>query len=86
MQNVRAVFNRNFMVIMVLLAFFAFNVGSSFAQSASLDIDADLFINSINSWLSMAIALVAIGVGIAGAFALARYVGRMILDAFNGKI
>lgn len=58
----------------------------SFAQSATLEIDSDVFINSINLWLGMAISIVAIGVGIAGAFALARYVGQMILSAFSGKI
>lgn len=70
------------LALVVLIA----SVAPSFAQSATLDIDADTFITSINTWLSMAIAITAIGVGIAGAFALARYVGRMILDAFNGKM
>jgi hypothetical protein len=74
-------FYRYLLIAIVVLSI----AGSAFAQS-TLEIDANSFIASINTWLAMAISITAIGVGIAGAFALARYVGRMILDAFGGKM
>ena len=59
----------------------------TFAQSSStVDLDASVFISAINTWLPMALSIGAIGVGIAGAFALMKYVGKMIIDAFNGRV
>lgn len=53
------------------------------AQS-SLEVNTDVFIDGINSWLATAMPIAAIGVGISGAFALAGYVGNMIVKAFRG--
>ncbi|MEO0564850.1 MAG: hypothetical protein AAF125_22275 [Chloroflexota bacterium] len=58
----------------------------TFAQSDTITVDTGLFISEINNWLPMALTITAIGVGIAGGFALAGMVGRMIVNAFNGRI
>ena len=60
--------------------------GSSFAQSDAISVDTSMFIAAINQWLPMAMTIAAIGVGIAGGFKLASFVGRMIVDAFDGKL
>jgi hypothetical protein len=74
--------NKYFVTIAVLMMV----AGASFAQSASIDIDTDTFITAINQWLPMAITIAAIGVGIAGGFKLAQFVGRMIVNAFDGRL
>lgn len=56
------------------------------AQSATIDIDTDTFINAINQWLPLALTITAIGVGIAGGFKLAMFIGRMLINAFDGRI
>lgn len=80
--------NRQTLVTMlVVFALLVVSVASVAAQSSStITIDTGAFILGINTWLPMAISIIVIGVGIAGAFALARFVGRMIVDAFDGKI
>lgn len=60
--------------------------GLSFAQTASIDIDTDVFIGAINQWLPLALTITAIGVGIAGGFKLAMFIGRMLINAFDGRI
>lgn len=55
----------------------------SFAQSVSLNVNTDDFINAINQWMTLAVGIIVIGVGIRGAFALANYVGDMIINAFS---
>lgn len=74
--------NKTLRYALVTVLIFAMSV-SSFAQSVDLEIDTDEFITSINLWLGLAVSIVVIGVGIKGAFALARMVGDMITDAFN---
>lgn len=81
--GVRNVFTSRYFVTLAILVFSAM---PAFAQSVSVDVDTDTFISAINQWLPLALALTAIGVGIAGAFALANMVGRMIIDAFNGRV
>lgn len=83
--NVRSYWanNRLFVRSMVIAIVVASLVGGVFAQSVDLDIDTNDFITAINLWLGLAISIVVIGVGIKGAFALARMVGDMIVDAFN---
>jgi len=58
----------------------------TFAQSDTITVDTGEFIQGINTWLPMAIDIVVIGVGIAGGFALAKFIGNMIIDAFNGRL
>ena len=70
---------------MIVSALFLTVAGSGFAQSLDLEIDAADFISSINIWLALAVSVVVIGVGIRGAFALAKYVGDMIVNAFEGR-
>lgn len=60
--------------------------GSAFAQSAAIEIDTDTFINAINQWLPLALTITAIGVGIAGGFKLAMFIGRMLINAFDGRL
>lgn len=55
------------------------------AQSDTISIDTGTFITEINNWIGVAIAIVAIGVGISAAFALAQYVGNMFVSAFSGR-
>ena len=70
----------------VLLAVL-FSVGAPvLAQSDSIQFDTGTFIAEINNWLPMAISIAAIGVGIAGGFKLAQFVGRMIINAFDGRL
>lgn len=71
---------------MILVLVLAIAVAPSFAQTATIDINTDDFINQINNWLPMAITIAAIGVGIAGGFKLAQFVGRMIVNAFDGRL
>lgn len=61
-------------------------MGASHAQSTTIEFDPDIFIAAINQWLPMSMSIQAIGVGIAGAFALAGVVGLMIVNAFRGRI
>lgn len=70
--------------IVVMLALFMASV--SMAQSSTIDIDTNSFIDAINQWLPMAVTIAAIGVGIAGGFKLAQFVGRMIVNAFDGRL
>jgi hypothetical protein len=56
------------------------------AASVTLDINTDDFITGINDWLVVALPIVAIGVGISGAFAIALFIGRMIINAFKGTV
>ena len=56
------------------------------AQSDAITVDTGAFIAASNQWFPMAVQIITIGVGIAGAFALAQYVGRMILGALQGKM
>ena len=74
--------NRVNVTLFVLMAM----VVPAFAQSDTIEIDSGLFIEQINIWLIMAMGIVAIGVGISGAFALSKMVGRMIVDALNGRM
>lgn len=71
-----------FTLAFVLSAF----AGSTFAQTTTIEVDTDMFITSINTWLPMAMTIAAIGVGIAGGFKLAQFIGRMIVDAFDGRL
>lgn len=72
-----------FVVAMMLVFSLA---ASAFAQSETISISTGEFIAAINQWLPMAMTIAAIGVGIAGGFKLARFVGRMIVDAFDGRL
>lgn len=83
MQQLRNVFTSKWFLLALCLTLVS---ASAFAQSATIEINTDDFINSINQWLPMAITIAAIGVGIAGGFKLAGYVGRMIVNAFDGRI
>ena len=76
---------RNMMFLLVSL-FVLVSAVPAFAQSDTISIDTGVFISQINNWLGMAIGVIAIGVGIAGAFALAQFVGSMIINAFNGRV
>lgn len=70
-----------------LLVALILSIGAvSQAQSASIDIDTDTFINAINQWLPLALTITAIGVGIAGGFKLAMFIGRMLINAFDGRL
>jgi ABC-type spermidine/putrescine transport system permease subunit II len=73
-------------VIKVIVVAFVLVLGvvPAFAQSVSLNVQTDDFINSINLWLPLAIAVVVIGVGITSAFNLAEYIGDMFNRAFRG--
>lgn len=79
---------RNWLIAFTLAFMIAAFGGSTFAQTtpATISVDTDQFINAINQWLPMAITIAAIGVGIAGGFKLAQFVGRMIVDAFDGRL
>lgn len=66
-----------FMILMMLAV-------PAMAQESTLTVDTGVFIDGINSWLGTAMPIAAIGVGISGAFALAGYVGGMIVKAFRG--
>ena len=71
-----------FVMAMVIVATMS---GATFAQSDIVALDTDIFITQINQWLPMALQIVAIGVGIAAAFALAGMVGMMLVNAFKGR-
>ncbi len=77
--------SRLFLVYAALMATLVAAV-PTFAQSDTLTVDTGAFIAAINDWFPMAVSIITIGVGIAGAFALARFVGRMILDALSGNM
>lgn len=74
-----SVLSSRFMLVFMILMLAA----PAFAQS-TLNVDTAVFIEGINSWLATAMPIAAIGVGISGAFALAGYVGNMIVKAFRG--
>jgi len=74
------------LTMLLTLAFSLVLAVPTFAQSDTISVDTGVFISQINAWLPMALTVVAIGVGIAGAFALALFVGRMLLNAFNGRM
>jgi hypothetical protein len=78
----RFMLNKYYLLAM-LIALFSVAVS---AQSATIDIDTDTFINAINQWLPLALTITAIGVGIAGGFKLAMFIGRMLINAFDGKL
>ncbi|MEO1442446.1 MAG: hypothetical protein AAFV33_18745 [Chloroflexota bacterium] len=69
-------------VMMTILFTLVTGVG---AQSDTINIDTGVFISEINNWLPLAITIAAIGVGVSGAFALALFVGRLLVNAFNGR-
>jgi hypothetical protein len=71
---------------MLLAMLMALAISPVAAQSATISFDTDTFINSINQWLPMAVSIAAIGVGIAGGFKLAQFIGRMIINAFDGRL
>jgi hypothetical protein len=73
-------------VLVMVLSVSLMSALPAMAQSDTITVDTGAFISEINNWFPMAVSIAAIGVGIAGAFALARFVGRMILDAFNGRM
>ena len=77
--------SREFLVYMALIVLVVAAV-PAFAQSDTLTVDTGAFITAINDWFPMAVSIITVGVGIAGAFALARFVGRMILDALSGNM
>ncbi len=74
------------LIILLVLAFALVLAVPTFAQSDTITVDTGVFISQINTWLPMALTITAIGVGIAGAFALAMFVGKMLLNAFNGRM
>lgn len=74
---------RHYLIAMLVIMVVA---GASMAQTASIDIDTDTFINAINQWLPLALTITAIGVGIAGGFKLAMFIGRMLINAFDGRL
>lgn len=78
--------NRKFTLLVMVVVVMAVAVTPAFAQTSTILVDTDQFIGAINSWLPMALSIMAIGVGIAGAFALAKFVGNMIIGALSGKI
>lgn len=70
----------------LLLLVMAIAVAPIFAQSDTITVDTGMFIGAINNWLGMAMSIIAIGVGISGAFALAVFVGNMIVGALRGNM
>ncbi len=78
--------NKKSFLILLLVIMTLVMVAPTFAQSDSITVDTGVFISEINNWLPMALTVTAIGVGVAGAFALALFVGRMLLNAFNGRL
>ena len=67
----------------IILLMLAFSVASAFAQTVSLDINTDDFLNQTNIWIPLAVAIVSIGVGIRLAFGLAEYIGGMLGSVFK---
>jgi hypothetical protein len=74
---------RKLQYLFLIVSVFLLAVMPAAAQS-TLNVDTGVFIDNINAWLGTAMPIAAIGVGIAGAFALANYVGGMIVKAFKG--
>jgi hypothetical protein len=83
LHQVRKLIKGKFLVLLVLI--FVVGVVGVSAQETII-VDTDSFITAINDWLVIALPIVAIGVGISGAFAIALFIGRMIITAFEGKI
>ena len=73
------------LLFMALVSVLAMAV-PAFAQSDTLSVDTSIFISAINDWLGMSLGIVAIGVGISGAFALATFVGALIVNALRGRM
>lgn len=84
-QRLYSVLGDQFRWLVASLIIFGTGIASQ-AQSASIDIDTDTFINAINQWLPLALTITAIGVGIAGGFKLAMFIGRMLINAFDGRL
>ena len=73
-------------IVLVFGVLMALAVPAMAQATDTISIDTGSFIAGINTWLPMAVSIIVIGVGIAGAFALAEFVGNMIIGAFRGKI
>jgi predicted transporter len=74
--------SRKRIVITVVLALMlSLSVMPSFAQS--IDFDASVLISQVNTWITIFLPILSIGMGISIAIALVEKVGASILNAFR---
>ena len=87
MQHIKSAFKQKvsspFMRYMMFVLILMFATAPAFAQ-VTLDIPTDDIFTSINGWIVTFVPVVAIGIGIAAALAILRFVGNEIIKAFKG--
>lgn len=74
---------RIFLFSMLFGVVFVFTALPAFAQEVTLEFDPSTFITQANLWIPTAMAIFAIGAGIAIAFALANLVASAIVNAIR---
>ena len=69
----------------ILIFVLAMSAISSFAQTTvPIVVDTNAIFTETNTWIEVFVPIVAIGIGIAVALAILRFIGKQIVSAFNG--
>ena len=76
--------SKNLLYFVLIVAVFALSV-AVFAQTpVPIVVDTNQIFSSVNSWIVTFVPIVAIGLGIAIALAILTFIGKQILNAFQG--
>jgi cadmium resistance protein CadD (predicted permease) len=76
--------SKNLLYFVLIVAVFALSV-PVFAQTpVPIVVDTNQIFSSVNSWIVTFVPIVAIGLGIAIALAILTFIGKQILNAFQG--
>jgi len=76
------VMRSKFFITLMIVVIALVNALSVFAQVA-ITIDTDVIFTEANTWITVFTPIVAIGIGIAIALAILRFIGKQIVSAFN---
>ena len=76
-----ALMRSKFYITLMIVIIALFNAVAVFAQVA-ITVDTDVIFTEANNWIVVFTPIIAIGLGIAIALAILRFIGKQIISAF----